>query len=176
MMIKRIVLITVSTLLFSCHVFAQDNVIPGVEKQFINVVNSAATKANTTHNNVYRANTKLARDNAICQTLNGQPIKQWVGQVESSQINGHEDDFIRIKLADHITVQSAKIPTSSDKLENTLPQNIAAEKLKIGDKVTFSGKFAPGTNACIWETSVTLDGGLFNPNFAFKFDNISAMP
>ncbi|WP_242507642.1 MULTISPECIES: sugar kinase [Serratia] len=176
MMIKRIVLITVSTLLFSCHVFAQDNVIPGVEKQFINVVNSAATKANTTHNNVYRANTKLARDNSICQTLNGQPIKQWVGQVESSQINGHEDDFIRIKLADHITVQSAKIPTSSGKLENTLPQNIAAEKLKIGDKVTFSGKFSPGTNACIWETSVTLDGGLFNPNFAFKFDNISAMP
>uniref|UniRef100_UPI0035C77E34 sugar kinase n=1 Tax=Serratia quinivorans TaxID=137545 RepID=UPI0035C77E34 len=176
MMIKRIVLITASTLLFSCHVFAQDNVIPGVEKQFINVVNSAATKANTTHNNVYRANTKLARDNAICQTLNGQPIKQWVGQVENSQINGHEDDFIRIKLADHITVQSAKIPTSSGKLENTLPQNIAAEKLKIGDKVTFSGKFAPGTNACIWETSVTLDGGLFNPNFAFKFDNISAVP
>lgn len=174
-MLKRIILIAVSTLSFSGHVFAQGNVIPGEESQFIHVVSNAATEARQTHNNEQRVDRKLERDNSICQTLNGKPVNQWVGQVESSQLNGRDDDFVRIKLADHITIQSAKIPTSSGKLENTLPKNIAAQKLKIGDKVTFSGKFAPGTNACIWETSITLDGGLFNPNFAFKFDNISAV-
>lgn len=174
-MIKKIILIAVSTLSFSCHVFAQANNTPGEESQFIHVVSSAASQARQTHNNEQRVNTKLERDNTLCQTLNGKPINNWVGQVESSQLNGSEDNFVRIKLADNITVQSAKIPNSSGKLENTLPANISAQKLKIGDKVTFSGKFAPGTNACIWETSITLDGGLFKPNFAFKFDNITAV-
>ncbi|MBI3311345.1 MAG: sugar kinase [Serratia liquefaciens] len=174
-MIKRTILVAISALTFSCHVFAQGNAIPGEENQFIHVVSSAATEAKKTHNNEQRVNIKLERDNSLCQTLSTRPVNQWAGEVVSSQWGGNEDDFVRIKLADNITVQSAKIPTSSGKLENTLPKNIAAQKLKIGDKVTFSGKFAPGTNACIWETSITLDGGLFNPNFAFNFDNISAV-
>lgn len=52
--------------------------------------------------------------------------------------------------------------------------NVVSE-LEKGDLVRFSGYFFSDKEDCIYESSFTLQGGLEEPEFKFKFTNIEKL-
>jgi hypothetical protein len=48
-----------------------------------------------------------------------------------------------------------------------------ASALSVGQEVTFSGAFRPYTTDCIREGSLTLSGSITEPEFIFRFSDVS---
>jgi hypothetical protein len=109
-------------------------------------------------------------------------VKDWLGTVEKVDSNSDGKGVVAVSLATGITVKTWSNDLS-DISENTLidPHSAlfaAAEALKVGQAVRFSGTFFPGNrddNACLKEGSITLRGKVDEPEYIFKFTALSAV-
>src|SRR5471030_324390 len=150
--------------------------IPANEQAFIAIVNAAIESSNSAKNDMQRGGIKAKRDDSICAKLKSRKVKDWVGKVSKIDSNGDGKGVLAIELADKVEVKTWN-NALSDISDKTLiePRSAlfqTASQLAEGDTVVFSGLFFKGGESCIEESSMSLRGGLEEPEFIFRFTDI----
>ncbi|MEY8710451.1 hypothetical protein [Mangrovibacter phragmitis] len=169
------------TIIFSFGIFysfaaaAQD--LPQKEKTFIDIVSAAISQSDNAKNDMQRGGIKARRDDGVCSALKKRAVSDWVGKVTTIDSNSDGKGVIEIEVADNITLKTWN-NSLSDISDHTLidPRSKLFEKasmLSVGDSVKFSGEFFRGAESCIEEASMSLRGGLEEPEFIFRFKDIT---
>lgn len=151
--------------------------ISSAEDAFINVVADAQRENKNAKNDMARGGIKSDRDDKICSIIGDGNIKNWHGQIDTLDANSDGNGVLGIKLADGITVKTWN-NSLSDTDDNTLidPHSSlfkSVSRMSVGDHISFSGQFVKDGGSCIKEGSLSLVGGLSEPEFIFKFSNVS---
>ncbi|BDW11316.1 hypothetical protein PSHI8_13980 [Polynucleobacter sp. SHI8] len=163
----------------SYSVVANSASIPPQEDNFISIVSLAQADAKSADNDMQKGGIKAKRDRAICNVLANKAVKNWVGKVQKVSANSDGKGVLEISLAKNITVKTWNNDFSDASAKTLINpgSNLfqSASMLKKGQSVTFSGTFLPGKDGeCIYESSMSLSGKLRDPEFIFRFSNISA--
>ena len=119
------------------------------------------------------------RNNAICSSIGSFTVTDWVGTISKIDSNSDGYGVLKIELAKNIYVQTWN-NSLSDTFDHTLikPSTTLFEtvsNLKKGQKVKFSGKFFKDDDTCISEGSLSLDGKLKEPEYIFRFSQVTPL-
>ena len=149
-----------------------------VQKQFIQAIEKARADYAAADNDMVRGGTRTARAKAVCAALKGQPDIEWVGQITTLSSNGDGHGVLAVSVGPNITFKTCN-NNFSDIWFKTLidPESLLfdkASKHKKGDVVTVRGKLFPNPPDCIQETSLTLRGSIADPEYIFRFTDVTA--
>lgn len=172
---------------------------PQQEIYFAKIVEKAIDESKSTENEVKRTKAKEVRAKELCGLLKSKRIKNWYGIVSDDIATTYDNKgtlsvylvselnlVYRNKSLDleHISANFNKkilIQTWNNTFSdfdyhtlihpNTKIYSVLSE-LQQGDLIRFSGTFFPDNKNCIHESSLTLKGGLEEPEFIFKFSDI----
>lgn len=162
------------TLIFSVSAIASD--IPEKERTFIDITTNAISENSSAKNDMQRGGVKVRRDDAICSSLKKRTVNDWIGTVKKVDSNSDGKGVLEVEIAKDVTLKTwnnAFSDSSFDTLIDPRSKLFAdASSLSVGDGVKFSGSFFKGRDACIKESSMSLRGGLEEPDFIFKFTQI----
>ncbi|ELS8109980.1 hypothetical protein QPC82_003226 [Escherichia coli] len=147
------------------------------EDLFIKAVMDAQNKSLTAENNMVRGGIKSERDETICSLVGNDFIKNWIGKINKLDANGDGYGILSVELP-YGTILSTYNNSFSDSQYYTLidPKTTIFKKLsgkKVGDWITFSGVFTQENNKCFNEASMRLTTQLSEPEFIFRFTDIS---
>ena len=123
---------------------------------------------------------KNTRDKALCAVITNLNIKDWTGKAKKIDANSEGKGVIEIELAKDIVFKTWN-NEFSDMSDHTLikpdaPLFQTASSINVGAIVKFSGNFFSGAEGdCIEEGSISLAGKLDEPEFIFRFQNISSL-
>lgn len=153
---------------------------PDKEQSFVGVVRGYIKKSNDAKNDLQIAALKTERNRKICQVLNGNySVNNWVGKVNKLGSSGDGKGVVNIEIAKRVVIKTWNNDFSDGGSNTLIDQNTAlfqrALNLNVGDLVKFSGSFFRDKNECIRETSLTQNGGMTEPEFVFKFSDISKL-
>lgn len=155
----------------------EPNKYPQDEVNFISVVSSATSKYYDA-NNLQKEDIKNERNKGICQSIpkNG-VITNWIGVVSGIDSTMDGDAILSVSIPNNIEVKTFN-NTFSDIDSNTIIKKGSSlynkvYQLKKGNEILFSGVFLKSPGSCAWEASITTDGGLSEPEFIFRFTDIS---
>jgi len=121
---------------------------------------------------------EIRQEREICNSLRGLKVQNWVGKVTTIETNSDGKGVLGIEIADGISVATWNNAVS-DMYHHTLIEPgtdfyNTISNMKRGQAIKFSGSFASGVKgACIYEESLTLEGGLRSPDFVFGFSTLS---
>jgi hypothetical protein len=151
-------------------------VVPMDEAEFIRDISTARSASSQAQNDMQRGGIKAERDVAICRAIGSLRISNWIGTVKTVDSNSDGKGVLGIYLGENITITTWS-NDFSDRDDRTLIEPStdvfrAAEILKPGQAVSFSGSFIPHSGDCIEESSLTLSGKLGDPDFIFRFSGI----
>lgn len=150
-----------------------------IESRFVSIVSQAQNENSSASNDMARGGIKASRDEKICSIISGSKVENWNGKIKTLSSNSDGKGVLAIEIAPGIILTTHN-NSFSDSLSNisTLIEPSSelfkkASSMKVGEDVTFSGVFIPGNESCIDEKSLSLQGGLSEPEFIFKFEGIS---
>lgn len=149
---------------------------PEQQQTFLEAVDAVADSYDSASTDLQR---KEAADGAMgrwCAALPNAEVTEWTGKVLAVGTT-QDKATLRIALND-----AAEVRTSSTFLwdsgtliasDSELFRQVA--KLRVDDKVRFSGLFVAGDDEeCLTETSITKSGTTQTPDFLFKFSSVQA--
>lgn len=153
------------------------NKYPQDEVNFISIVSSATSKYYDA-NNLQKEDIKIERNKKLCQLLpKTGTVKNWIGVVSDIDSTMNGDAILSVSIPNNIELKTFN-NTFSDidsktiiKKGSSLYNKVYA--LKKGSEILFSGVFLKYPGYCTWEASITTDGGLSEPEFIFRFTDIS---
>jgi hypothetical protein len=151
------------------------NSLPGKQRQFIQIVEDAAQKAES-GNEFAVVKARKQRGRQICALMPALKATNWVGEVEDASTEmGGDSGVLSLRLTDDIAAGTWN-NSLSDIDANTMisPSSSLYEKLGMlsaGDEVTFSGRFIRGPD-CLEEQSLVDENGVLTPDFSFKFSSV----
>lgn len=153
---------------------------PQDQRQFIDIVerfDRAYAQADT---DIAKAATRAQRAKAICGAIRTPLVQNWTGTVLKVSSNRDGKGVLELTLATHTRVTTWNDPIA-DIGDNTLidpktPLFAQVVLLKKNKQVLFSGSFLPDSMDCFRETSMTLSDSMDQPEFLFRFSDISPMP
>jgi hypothetical protein len=147
-----------------------------VEKSFIEVVanGKSAYKAGST--DFQKGAARPARKSAICNLLSSRSVTGWRGKVVELSTNGSGKGVLKIEIAEGVYVETEN-NSFSDIGKHTLiepgtPLFQSLFTLKPGDSISFSGTFIDSDSDCVYESSLTMEGSMTEPDFIFRFSEI----
>jgi hypothetical protein len=149
--------------------------VPSKQKQFIEIVEEAAQKAEAGNEfAVVKARKKRGRD--ICALMPALKATNWVGEVEDASTElGGDSGVLMLQLTDDIAVgtwnNSLSDFDANSMIKPSSPLYDKLGSLSQGDSVTFSGRFIRGPD-CLEEQSIADQSGVLTPDFTFKFSSI----
>jgi len=151
--------------------------VPAAEQGFVHAVQQGQAAFRAAPNEMARGGTRFQRRTAICETLPQLSVSGWVGQIEKLSSNSDGKGVLEISFAPNIEVKTWN-NALSDVSDYTLiePSSslfAAVSQMKQGDQVIFAGTFFPSEVDCVRETSVSLEGSMTDPEFLFRFSNVS---
>ncbi|EOC9629733.1 lysozyme inhibitor LprI family protein [Enterobacter ludwigii] len=146
------------------------------EDAFINVVTDAQRESKNAKNDMARGGIKSERDDKICSIIADGNVQHWRGKIDTLDANSDGNGVLGIELADGVIVKTWN-NSISDSDDNTLidPHSSlfkSVSRMSVGDNIRFSGQFVKDSGSCIKEGSLSLVGGLSEPEFIFKFSNV----
>ncbi len=153
---------------------------PQDQKQFIDIVERFDRAYAQADSDIAKDATRLQRAKAICAAIRTPTVHNWTGTVFKVLSNREGMGFLELTLSAHM-----RITTWNDSIadigDNTLidpksPLFDQAVLLKKYQQVLFSGSFIPDSADCFRETSMTLADSMDQPEFLFRFSDISPMP
>lgn len=150
---------------------------PADEAEFISIVSDAQTKTRGAANDMQKGGIKAEREKALCAKMKTLQVSNWTGWVTSIDSNSDGKGVLEIEIANDITVTTWNNDLS-DIMHKTLLEPgsavfSAASQMKKRQAVTFSGALSRGLeNDCFFESSMTLDGKLLDPEFIMRFTSI----
>lgn len=154
--------------------------VPSSQREFITVVEAGRSAYRAGANDMQKGASRPARAKAICSALgSSRVVSDWVGQVYKLSSNGDGKGVLSIKIAPEVTVATWN-NSMSDIGHQTLIESDSvlfrtASALSQGQWVKFSGTFRPSSVDCILESSITLAGSLTEPDFVFRFSDVTPL-
>jgi RNA polymerase subunit RPABC4/transcription elongation factor Spt4 len=157
---------------------------PRDERAFVKLVTDAQAEGKSVENDMQLGGVRTKREDEICRLWSSPPtVKNWFGTIAAVDSNSDGKGVVAVTLAQDFTVKTWNNDLS-DMTEHTLidPHSAlfaAAEALKVGETVRFSGTFFPGDrddNECLKEGSMTLRGKVAEPEYIFRFTSLSPVP
>jgi len=120
-----------------------------------------------------------ARAKEICAVLKDVRVTNWLGEVETLSSNSDGLGVLSIQIAKGISIKTWN-NAISDTGDMTLidPESAVfkqAVALRKGQSVRFGGQFFRNSTDCIREGSLTLKGSLTQPEFIFRFSDLTAI-
>jgi hypothetical protein len=152
---------------------------PEQQKAFIAAVVDGQQAAKAAKNDMQKGGAKAKRDSTICAALSSLKVSDWTGTLETIDSNSDGKGVLTVKISKDVMVTTWNNAVS-DFDDDTLlePGTELFNKVsgfRKGIKVKFSGQFIRSDSDCIGEQSVTLDGKLEEPEFTFKFEDVSPL-
>lgn len=150
---------------------------PSAEQAVISVVQTARQAYNSGSNDLQKGAARVQRGKGICEAIPDRRAIHWTGKVSELSSNGEGKGVLAIEIADGIQVKTWN-NAFSDAFDDTLigessPVFKRVQTLTVGERVQFSGAFPGDDNDCIKEPSLTLEGSISEPDFIFKFTEIT---
>lgn len=152
---------------------------PKNEIALIEASQKAMDKAKRAANDMQKGSALSERSNTICATLGSLYVQDWIGTISKIDSNSDGYGVLSIKLDKNISVKTWN-NALSDTFHKTLirpetPLFDTVANLKRGQKVKFSGTFFKDDKTCIYESSISLDGKLKQPEYIFRFSNVDPL-
>jgi TonB family protein len=151
---------------------------PAGEQDFIRAIQQSQLAFQSAPNEMAAGGIRFQRRVAICRILPAMFVSKWVGRVTTLESNSDGKGVLEISLADGISVKTWNNDIS-DISDHTLIEPSSAlfaavSQRKVGDQGLFSGTFFPGGNVdCVKEASVSLHGSMKEPEFVFRFADVT---
>ncbi len=115
------------------------------------------------------------RNKGLCKIVENGRVKHWSGKIATLDANGEGKGVVSIEIAEDVHVATWN-NAFSDYEDHTL---IEAGQLfdkflehEEDDVVTFSGKLI-GNGSCVNDKRLSLKGKLDDPEFVFRFSDVS---
>ncbi|HHQ6593962.1 TPA: hypothetical protein ACSTLU_000166 [Serratia fonticola] len=160
-------------ILFYSHANANSDM---AQQNFVSSVKKSQIEAANAKNDMQRSTIKSNRDSGICESLNNIKVSNWNGKVDSIYAGRDGVGILYVEIAPKILLVSRDM---LGKAKASIPKNTklydAVSNMSPGDAVTFSGEFIPDGGVCADEASITLEGGLSEPNFIFRFTDVKGI-
>ena len=154
--------------------------LPEDQVKFLQIVKKAQDANRAAANDMQKGGARATREKEICAMLPQLAISNWIGEVYTITSNSDGKGVIELTLAPNVYVKTWS-NALSDTLHHTMIQPGTrlfekASQFKEGQQVKFSGSFVgDDAEGCLYESSLTLDGKLSQPEFIFRFDEIAAL-
>lgn len=155
--------------------------LPLTESKFIEAITKAQNDVKYTENDMQRGKIKTQRDHEICRLISNSKVESWIGKVIEISANGDGKGVLSLEISPGIKVKTVNNAFSDVFLKSLIDPNSKlfddVSSLKVGQNVVFSGVFLRWRNGteCIYESSLTLQGKLEEPEFIFKFSKIRSI-
>ncbi|CDG20697.1 exported protein of unknown function [Xenorhabdus poinarii G6] len=153
---------------------------PAREQQFIGIVDGFVKETKSANNDMQIAALKTKRVSTICHFFRGNlKVSGWSGKVIDLNSNNDGKGVIVISLTKDIRIRTWNNAFSDSGDDTLINQGTVlfekALSLKKGQLVSFSGSFIPDRDECVREVSVTQNGSMEDPEFLFRFSDISSL-
>jgi len=156
--------------------------LPADEINFISAVRSFRARYQHAPNEFQKSDIRGERGQFLAGTLPDRSAQDWVGQIAFMETTSGGDGILSVKLpgGDRIRVETLNNNFLGLGMGTLIPHGSAlydqVAKLAVGTTVIFSGIFGPGDRDYLEEMSMTEEGSMTDPEFLFKFTNISPKP
>ena len=152
---------------------------PQEQTTLIQASKIAMDKAIKADNDMQKGSALRERSKAICNGITNLSVKDWVGTIKKIDSNSDGYGVLEIEIARKIYVKTWN-NAISDTFHKTLlqPDTPLFDKIanmKKGQKVKFSGNFFKDNETCIYESSLSLDGKLTEPEYIFRFSDVNPL-
>lgn len=152
---------------------------PEQQKAFIAAVMDGQKAAKAAKNDMQKGGAKAKRDSAICAALSNTKVSDWTGTLATIESNSDGKGVLAVRISKDLMITTWN-NALSDFMDKTLLEPGTELFNKVsgfnrGMKVKFSGQFISSDSDCIDEQSLTLDGKLEEPEFTFKFEDVSPL-
>jgi hypothetical protein len=153
------------------------NSIPDVEVRFIAAIENGRSVYKSGANDMAKGAARPLRAKELCGLLRSPTVSNWVGRVSKLSTNGDGKGVLEVQIDKDIVIKTWNNAVS-DVGDNTLidpasPLFKKASSLTEGKQVVFSGTFRPSSTDCVKEGSLTMNGSLMEPEFIFRFSDVS---
>lgn len=152
---------------------------PADQTAFIQAVEQGQTSAKSAKNDMQKGGAKASRDKAMCAAIKSMTVNNWTGTLATIDSNSDGMGVVSIRIARDVHVKTWN-NSFSDIGDKTLLEPGSDLFNKVSGmskrtKVKFSGSFIAEEDNCVKESSMTLDGKLEEPEFIFRFSDISSL-
>ena len=152
---------------------------PAQQADFIKIVQEGQTAAKGAENDMQRGGHLATRGKALCSLLQSKKVANWTGWVDTVDSNSDGKGVLAIKVAKDIHLETWNNALSDITDETLLEPGSqifnAASALKKRQEVKFSGEFITDETHCLGEQSLSLDGKISDPEFTFRFSEVSPL-
>jgi len=153
---------------------------PQDQKQFIDIIERFDRAYAQADSDIAKDATRLQRAKAICAAVRTPAVHNWTGTVFKVSSSREGKGVLELTLSAHMRITTWN-ESIADIGDNTLidpktPLFDQAVLLKKNQQVLFSGSFIPDSTDCFRETSMTLSDSMDQPEFLFRFGDVSPMP
>lgn len=150
---------------------------PDQQRDFVSIVNVFKADFETAKNEIQQSMSRDRRAKEIGDLISSTTISKWFGTIKSIETTSEGKGVLMINVGNNVYVGTWN-NALSDYLDGTLieksdPVYAALANMKAGDKIIFSGKFIRSHEDGVKERSITIRGSMQEPEFLFKFSNIT---
>ena len=149
------------------------------ENSLIAAIDKAAADYNNAPNEMAQGAVRVSRRGALASLLAERDFADWQGTIESmSSTNDGRGGVLAVRISPHITLSTYNT-YFADSDDHTLiqigsPLWNSVVHMNVGDRVVISGQFVPDNDDYIKETSLTVSGGMTDPDFVVRFTSVEA--
>ena len=152
---------------------------PTDQASFIGAIANSQRAYHKARNEMAKGGTRTERRRAICASLKGISVQNWIGTVSQATSANDGRGVLAVRIGDSLQLATDN-NSFSDAFFHTLiePGSTlfkSAVELGSGDAVQFSGTFFQDDKDCIKEESLTLDGSMTEPEFLFRFTAVKKL-
>jgi len=156
--------------------------LPGDQRELIRIVNDCITEYQAQPNELKKSVVRTKRGEMLKKALSSSyQVTDWIGTIKEMETTGDGNAILVLQISDSPATIGTTNNELSDLIDKTLiPQNSELFKtiaeLSVGDKVSFSGRFASSAEKdFISENSLTEQGSMEEPAFMFHFTKIKKL-
>jgi TPR repeat protein len=152
---------------------------PEAESLLLAAVEKARSAYVAGANEMAQGAARPARAKEICAVFKDDlRVSNWLGEVAILSSNSDGLGVLSIQIAEGVSIKTWN-NALSDLVDKTLidPESTVFKQaiaLRKGQKIRFGGQFIRNPTDCIREGSLTLKGSLTQPEFIFRFSNLTA--
>jgi hypothetical protein len=154
--------------------------VPEDQKAFMEVIERFDRAYAAADNDMAKGATRRQRAKAICAAVKSPMVRDWIGTVYKLSSNNDGKGVLELTLSNHVWVKTWNNAVSDSGYHTLIdpedPLFAKAVVLKKSQRVQFSGSFFPNSTDCFREGSMTLGGSMDEPEFLFRFTDISPLP
>ncbi|WP_132073632.1 hypothetical protein [Sinorhizobium americanum] len=152
--------------------------LPEQQSRFLSVTTDYSDRFRSAANELQQSAMRDERRAALVKALGSQrSVNGWIGTIRRLETTSEGKAILAVRLspdADIMTWNNAL----SDIADGTLidkgtPLYEALLNMSVGDSVAVSGSFFPSAEDGVKETSLTIRGSMSEPEFLFRFQDVS---